>query len=260
MEKVLNTRTTSTANMDTSVLADIGLTNAQIKIYISLLELGSTTSGPIIRKSELQNSVVYNALNQLIEQGLVTFVLKGKRKYFSATDPKNLIKFIDEKKEKIEELVPQLIAKQIAIKEKQEATVFLGWKGIYNAFNTILEVLPKGSEYIGFAAGFEEQYTEQSKGFFKEFQKKRAGMKYKIKLIANESSVQQVKKYKYYEKFGKPEYKFVKGFAPVGVIIFGDNVLNVAFEDVPVAVIIASKQIAQSYRKMFYAMWKIATP
>ena len=53
--------------IDTSILEDIGLTNAQIKVYLSLLELGETTSGPLIKKSKLQNSVVYNALNQLIQ-------------------------------------------------------------------------------------------------------------------------------------------------------------------------------------------------
>ena len=212
-------------SIDTSVLEDIGLTNAQIKVYIALLELGETTSGPLIKKSELQNSVVYNALNQLIQHGLVSFVSKGKRKYFSAADPKNLIRFIEYKKEKIEGLIPQLVAKQAFSKSKQEAKVFLGWKGVYTAFNYILEVLPKGFDYIGFAAGFEEQYSEETKQFFREFQKKRELMRYNVKLIANDSARKQVSQYRYYTKFGKPEYRFVPGFAPVGVIIFGDNLI-----------------------------------
>lgn len=245
--------------IDTSVLEDLGLTKAQIQVYVALLELGVTTSGPIIKRTRLQNSVVYNALNQLMELGLVTFVRKGKRKHFSATDPKNLIKFIDDKKDKIQHLVPQLIAKQKLAKVKQEAQVFLGWKGVYNAFNQILETLPKGSEYIGFAAGFEEQYDESVKRFFREYQKKRNLKQYKVKLIANESSRKQVQSYQYYARFAKPEYRFVQGFAPIGVIIFGDNVLNVAFEETPVAVIITSKQIVESYRRFFYAMWEIAT-
>ncbi len=247
-------------NIDVSVLEDIGLTNAQIKVYLALLELGETTSGPIIRKTELQNSVVYNALNQLIERGLVTFALKGKRKFFSATDPRQLIRLMEDRKEKIEQLVPQLIAKQAGIQVKQEARVFLGWKGVYHAFNTILETLPKGAEYIGFAAAMEEQYSKESKSFFREFQKKRARMRYLVKLIANESARKQVEEYAYYREFGKPEYRFVLGFAPAGVIIFGENVLTAAFGEKPVAVIITSKEIAESYRKFFHEMWNIAKP
>lgn len=240
--------------MDTSALEDIGLTRAQISVYLTLLELGETTSGPLLKKSKLHNSVAYHALDQLIERGLVTFVLKGKRKYFSAEHPKSLVKFIEDKKEKISQLIAQLTIKPT----KQEARVFSGWKGIYAAFNQILDALPAGSEYIGFAAGFEKQYTEESKQFFREFQKKRAAKKYKIKLIANESTRAQVEQYEYYEKFGKPEYRFVPGFAPMGIIIFGDNVLNVAFEETPIAVITTSKLIADSYRRFFYAMWENA--
>ena len=119
-------------------------------------------------------------------------------------------------------------------------------------------MLPKGAEYIGFAAGFEEQYSDETKQFFREFQKKREMMKYKVKLIANESAREQVKKYHYYERFGVPEYRFVPEFAPVGLIIFGDSVLNVAFEEQPAAVIITSRQIAESYKRFFYGMWRFA--
>lgn len=244
--------------IDLSILEDIGLTNAQIKVYTSLLDLGETTTGPLIKKSGLQNSVVYNALNQLIKNGLVSFILKGKRKSFSATSPKNLIKFVEDKKERIEELVPELIKKQEFKEQKQEAQVFLGMKGIYNAFNKILEILPKGSEYIGFGAGFEEQHTEEARKFFWEYQKKRCLMKYKVKIIVNESSRKQVENFGWYPKFGKPNYKFVEGFAPIGVLIFEDYILNVAFGEAPVAVLIKSKGIADAYRRCFYNMWKVA--
>lgn len=60
--------------MNTQILEDIGLTNAEIKVYLALLELGTATAGPILEKSHLQNSVVHMTLNKLIEKGFVTFV------------------------------------------------------------------------------------------------------------------------------------------------------------------------------------------
>jgi len=243
--------------IDITALEEIGLTSSQIKVYIALLELGETTSGPILKKSKLHNSVVYNALNRLTEQGLVSFVKKGKIKYFSITDPKNILKYIDDKREKIREIIPKFVAKQKLAKSKQEAEVFLGWKGVYAAFNKILEGLPKGGEYIGFGAGFEDQYTEEAKKFFREYQKKRSLMKLKIRIVANETAREQIKKYGWYPNFGKPDYRYVNGFAPIGVIIFGDNTLNVAFSDNPVAVIITSKEITDSYRRCFEKMWEV---
>ncbi|MFC1690929.1 TrmB family transcriptional regulator [Nanoarchaeota archaeon] len=244
--------------LDTSILQEIGLTNAQIRVYLALIELGQTTSGPIIKKSELQNSVVYNALNQLMEIGLVSFVIKGKRKHFHAIDPKALLKLIDDRKEKLEALVPELEAKHELSRTKQEAQVFVGWKGLQTALNIAIDSVPMRGEYIGFPAGYEEQYTEETKKFFREIQKKRALKRLDVKFIANESARDQVSTYRYYEKFSIPKYKFVPGFAPVGVLIFGDSIMNIAFEEQPLAVIITSKQMAESYRRFFYALWEVA--
>ena len=41
------------------------------------------------------------------------------------------------------------------------------------------------------------------------------------------------------------------------MVIFGDNVLHVAFGENPVAVIISSRQIAFTTKRFFHAMWKI---
>jgi HTH-type transcriptional regulator, sugar sensing transcriptional regulator len=244
--------------VNTEVLEDLGLSNAQIKIYLSLLELGQTTSGPIIKDTGLQNSVVYNALNQLIEKGLVSFILKGKRKHFRAEDPKSLIAFIDDKKDKVLDLVKQLSISKT--EKKQDATVFVGWKGLRTAFDQVMDELPTGSDYIAFTGGVEDQYKEEVKQFFRELQKKRSTKHYKIRLIANKSAKEQVKSFGYYPMFGKPKYRFVPGFAPVGVTIFKNKVLNFAFEETPIAVITTSESIAKSYNNFFEAMWKIAKP
>lgn len=238
------------------ILEDIGLTPAQTKVYLSLLEIGETTSGQIIEKSKLHSSVVYNSLNQLIEEGLVSFILKGKTKYFKSENPKNLVKILENKKEKLLEILPNLQKKSISNSSK--ARVFSGWKGVYTAFNTIIEELPKGSEYIGFAAGLDEQFSKETKEFFEIFNRKRSEKKYVVKLITNESERKKVAEYNFEKNQNKPEFRFVKDIAFNGIIIFGDNILQVAFEEEPIAVIISSKAMANSFRKTFYSFWKIA--
>ena len=49
--------------MNTEILEDLGLTQSEIKTYLTLLELGSSTAGPILEKSNLQNSVVSSNIN-----------------------------------------------------------------------------------------------------------------------------------------------------------------------------------------------------
>lgn len=245
--------------LEAEILNDIGLSNAQIKVYLSLLELGDSKAGKLIKKSELQSSVVYNSLSQLIEHGLVSFVKKDNIKYYYATNPENLVSFVDDKKNRIKNLVPKLIKKQEkSHKPEQDARVYLGWKGVYHAYNKILDILPKGGEYIAFGAGFQDQHTKEAKQFFKEFQKKRSIMKYNIKLILNESARDQYENYGWYKDFGLPPRRFVPGFAPIGLTIFENYVLQVAFGEEPIAVLIHSKMIADTHRQSFYSMWDIA--
>lgn len=244
--------------INTKILEDIGLSKSEIGVYLALLEIGETTSGPLIQKSNLQNSVVYNALNRLIEKGMVSYILKGKVKYFQAADPENLVDFIETKKKRLIEVLPLLAKKHE--ENKHEVRLFVGWKGVYSAFSYITETLPMNSEYIGFAAGAEEQFSEETKTFFEIYNRKRSEMNYDVKLIANSSARKTIASYKYEKGQKKPQYRFVDGIAFNGIIIFGDKVLQVAFEEEPIAIIISSKVMADSFRKVFLSYWKMAKP
>src|SRR3989344_9185969 len=108
-------------------LQKAGLTEGEAKIYLALLKLGSSTSGPIIKESKVANSIIYRILDSLIEKGLVSYIIKEKTKYFRAAEPNKIIEYIEEKKEKLEEskdsiqkMIPNLIA---FASSKDETTV-----------------------------------------------------------------------------------------------------------------------------------------
>src|SRR3989344_7982952 len=113
--------------MNTRILQDIGLTEGESKVYMALLELGTTTTGPIVKKSGISASKVYEILNRLAEKGLVSHIIKASTKYFRAADPERIIEYIEEKekdiaskKEEMKKIVPQLKAK-LEAEEKREA-------------------------------------------------------------------------------------------------------------------------------------------
>ena len=120
--------------MDANVLEKIGLTKNEITLYIALLELGTTTTGPLTKKSELHSSRVYESLNKLIEKGLVNFVLKANRKYFSAADPDTILDILEKEKREITAILPQLkaIKKQKPLEEK--AAIYEGYKGVKSVY------------------------------------------------------------------------------------------------------------------------------
>ena len=104
--------------MDFEILEDFGLSKSEIKVYTKLLELGVSSAKDIIYKSGLQNSVVHRALNSLIEKGIINYIIKGKHKVYSATEPEYFFTYIEEKKQKFEDIFPKLKEKQLTQKKE----------------------------------------------------------------------------------------------------------------------------------------------
>ena len=89
-------------------LRDIGLTEAETKIYLVLNELGSTTATKIITKSGLHKSTTYETLERLTDKGLVSSIIKGKKRYFYAADPEKLLAIVKEREANIQRILPEL--------------------------------------------------------------------------------------------------------------------------------------------------------
>ena len=238
--------------IDTGILEDIGLTNAEIKVYLALLELGSSTAGPILEKTGLQNSVVHMTLNKLIEKGLVSFVKEGRRNVYQATNPKHIVEYIDEKRERFEEILPQLLATQHMAKEKPEVIVYRGLKGIRELLYELLEA--GGKEHHTF--GSTRKSLMMGDAWWVSYHRKRAKKGIKAKLLFNES----LKFWKAEVKYPKSEVKYTKvGFEPLTeTIIRNDKIGLIIWSDKPIGILIHQKEAADSYDKFFQMMWKTA--
>ncbi|MBT6762492.1 hypothetical protein HOA92_05620 [archaeon] len=159
------------------LLENIGLTKSEIKVYLALLELGSSSTGPIVDKSGAASSKIYEVLEKLIQKGLVSFVIKGRVKHFEAASPKRIVDYLKEKQLAIEEqtksvqaLLPELEMKQTLSKNKSETLVFKGLKGAQTAFDNILLGCKDGDEFV--AMGFSD-VDETFQNFLIRFHKKR---------------------------------------------------------------------------------------
>ncbi len=239
--------------MDTKILKDIGLTQSEIKVYTTLLQLGSTTVGRVLEKSGLQNSVIHRALNSLIEKGIISYILEGKRKTYQATSPENLLNYLEEKKEKLEEIIPELKKRQ-NISQKESATVYKGTRGIREVYRILREI--KAKEYLSFGGG---KVCEEKMGTL-------WWESHHTKRIANKLSSRQV--------FDETVKGFGKGltkkplskirYLPADfaqfqeTVIVGDFVAITIFTDNAYSVLIEDKIVAQGYKKYFEVLWKSA--
>src|SRR3989344_588720 len=140
--------------MDIQAMKEAGLTEGESKVYLSLIELGPSTTGPIIEKSKVAKSIIYQLLEKLIQKGLVSYITKEKTKYFQASDPQKIIDYIEENekklqenKKKIEDILPSLLTKQNS-SNKQIAVIYEGFKGMITVHEHTYDKLSKGEEFF----------------------------------------------------------------------------------------------------------------
>ena len=242
--------------MDTKILKDLGLTSAETKVYLALLELGESKTGRIIDKSKLQSSTVYHSLGSLVEKGLVSYILKGKTKYFQAESPETFIDFLDEKKKRFKKILPDLKKREKLSKRKLKAEVYEGMKGMKACFNDILKTLDKGDVYYFFSAPGQKVAEGKRFLFFRNHHLKRAEHGIKVRGLSTKKDENILKKL--FKNIKLAKIRFVDEFAPTGVVVYSNKLIHWDWEDEdsPMAFVLKSKSIADSYKDFFKKMWK----
>ena len=236
--------------MDETIFKEIGFTEAETKVYLALLQTGITTAGPILDKTKLQNSTLHKILNRLVEKGFVSFNIKSKTRYYKAANPNEILKTIKEREDKFKSLLPELENLQKPV-EQQEAEIFEGFKGFKNMLHEFIEDAKKGDEFLFFSF-----YTENPDdfdnvyNFYKEFEKERNKKGLKVKGLAP-------KKIK--DKFkgrNLKNIKFVNTEMPLNISILNNKVIMTPWEDKQISFLITSQQLANSFKTLFYSIWK----
>ncbi|MCD4666970.1 hypothetical protein K8R47_04145 [archaeon] len=240
--------------MDTNIFEELGLTNAEVKVYIQLLKLGSSHAGPIIEKTNLQTSVVHRALNTLIDKGLINYILEGKIKIYQATEPETFLDFIDEKKRKFNEILPDLKKEQLSAKKGEVATIYKGKKGLKEIYYKLINA--KSKEYLTFGGG--EQVAEfMGVSWWRNLHSKRRANKLPSRQIFDKTVKPLGKKI-----IGMPltKVKFLPHeFAQFQeTVIVGDYVATNVFTENAYGFLIKDSKVAEGYKKYFELLWKIA--
>ncbi|MFC1722739.1 TrmB family transcriptional regulator [Nanoarchaeota archaeon] len=230
-------------------LQELGLNKRESICYTALLELGSSKTGAIVKKTAIPSSKIYEILDRLISRGLVSYVKIGKIKHYQASDPKTLLNYIDEKKKKIEKILPQLLLKQ-KLSTKQSVEMFEGQKALFSLFTDLIKDAKAKEPYLIFSID-EENKNDAATLFFKNLAVRRKEKKLDVKLLKN---IKHHKK----EKHTKLKLRYTKFNLPQGMTIFRDTVVILSWVESPIAIKIESETISNQLREFFLDQWKIA--
>ena len=165
-------------------LISSGLTEREAKVYLALIELGLTTTGPISKKTRLPPSKIYSILERLIDKGLISYTIIKKTKNFHALNPENLMKELKEKEKDLNKIIPELKTKQTFPQNPQIAEVFEGFNSIKTMNEELINCLKKEEFYYAFT--FEETYltSENAKTFLHNIHQRLSLKKIDDRLIA----------------------------------------------------------------------------
>jgi sugar-specific transcriptional regulator TrmB len=240
--------------MEAAVLEQLGLSKTEAKVYLALLSLGSATGSEIAEKADVFRRNAYDALNKLIERGLVSSIIKDKT-YYSVAPPEKLQDVLKEKEDSLEAILPKLHDLYTHPKIRQKVFVFEGREGIKTVLN---EIIKEGRDWLAFgSSGASKQVFGDWVDYWERMRAK-AGIKTKIIMDDNPAGRKRGKKI---AGFGLARAKIYAGpFAsPVSTYVFGNRMAFVFWSEVqPLAILVDNKEIADATRKYFNALWKVA--
>jgi len=241
------------------ILEDTDFTEGESKVYISLLELGESKVGPLIRLSSISRSKVYDILERLINKNVVSKIEKNGILVYQSLPPQSLFNIIKNKEKKLKEeekmlyeILPQL--KLLQPKQKVNVVIYEGYEGYKAMIDRTIQELTSKDTYDAMGISQTTKGMEFYAGKIYETQKKK---KFKARSIFDEKGVfkAQERKTKWHAMRVLP-----KGWnTPALFTIYGDTVgIHLGEADSIVSIVIKNKEIVKSFRASFEAMWKIA--
>lgn len=243
-------------------LKKLGLTDNEIKVYLSLVKIGETAVGGIINDLKIHRQIAYNALDGLEKQGLVIKILKNDVFHFKVADPEILIENLQK-----QELIAQRISKKIQAEMKksrreQEINVYDGIAGIRRFFMEKFKQSQTGS-IVYVLGGYIEKYIKAlGQDFYNnEYTKIKARKQNISKLLISEKLRHEAENYS--REAGKlREIKYLPDymFNPIALDIWGDGVSFMSLEKSLFVIEVKNKEFRESYLKHFNSLWEIAKP
>ncbi len=224
------------------VLADFGLTEAEVSLYVALLKLGEASASALAERTNTNRTFTYDRLKRLLGSGLVSYVVKDNKKYFRAAEPSRLLSILQEKEEQVKSILPELERLKVPEKKGPDVEIFSSKKGVRTALNMALkekkDLLIHGSI---------KKFREMIPSYYEIWNKRRSEEKIQAKVLSAEDVD---------VPFAETELLPEEEQSALTTFTFGKYTLIVLWSDIPVAILIDSPAIAKDNAAFFNNIWE----
>lgn len=236
--------------MDASqVLKEYGLSEKESQIYLALLPLGTINLQEIAKRVDLPRTTIYNTLNYLVSKGLVSFITNKGVRFYEATDPSKLLDKLDEKRELISSVLPELESLKKTIKESSSVEIFQGSKGLFTILSDIFKKKQQ-TYYFGSYSLSVEVLKHQPE----HFRTIRLDRKIPAKIVIDKYDEDTFHK-KEYAKITEMRFNDSLKDFPCMIFIYGKKVALYTLKKDIIGVIISNEQVADAMKMVFDMYW-----
>ena len=246
--------------MKDQILMDLGLSQNESKIYLTLLETGFASPTKIAQISGVHRVNVYDSITKLKDRGLVTQTTNHGKKSYQASPPETLRNILKEKEINLNKILPELELHNKLNKNQQSVQIYESNDFIRNLFLHFLEV-----KQDIFAIDAPKFAIDKVGKFFQEvIHKRRAEQKQTMYHIYNRDALERIK-FLNALPYTQARYLDQENNNNVLTIICGDETAILILHEQPEQksfnILIKNQQIADAYRTHFWILWeKAKTP
>ncbi len=238
-------------NTTLDILAKLGLSADEGRVYLAALKLGEATVQELSREANVPRTSIYNFLRPMQKRKLLFAGKKKKRTVYSAVHPNQLVEIQRVRLKEIQEMLPQLLSIHTQAGEKSKVSVHTGADGIKTVLTDMLVV----GEPIYAWSDYDAMSSKLGEYYFDVFPPERA----RRKILSQNIVVDTPKARKFAEKDAK-YFRRSKLWRTQGldaeINIYGDRVaLNGYKSTEPYAVLIQNTAIAKALKAVWQQQW-----
>jgi sugar-specific transcriptional regulator TrmB len=234
-------------------LEKFGLDEKEALVYAALLEAGEANIAQLTKKSGVNRSTVYLALDSLKEKGLVSSIKKRKTLFY-AEDPRKMLDDLERKKEALGKAMPSFLAAFNLLDKKPDIRYFEGESGIKEIYKDILR-MPNQEMLSWYSNDYREFFDESF--FFDYFIPERKKNKIWLRAIYPED--ESMRKLAVNNTEHLRQSRFIKSDKfriECELCLYGTDKIGVVSYKDRIGVIIASQSIFNTLKSIFEVMWE----
>lgn len=237
-------------------LTFLGLSNKESEVYLALLGLGLATAKELKTVTKLDRTTIYDIMEGLIQKNLAFKQDKGGILHFAPHDPKNLLRDLKEKEERIKDLLPDLTQRFRTATKASYVRIYEGEDALKELYESILDI--KGLARYDIICS-EKDWLQMNPRYFERFKKRRAEQGIHTRLIMETSDIAEKRKQTQAKDLSEAKLlppAFSSLHFSAGTYILADRTIFISYRKEHIATEIFSNEISEFMQTIFDFMWK----